>query len=134
MVCLDTSFIIALIRRDHAAEEKLEQYVAEKVRLSTTPITVCELFKGAYRSRRRDVEVEKVRRMLSYIEVLDFSVESCKRFAKLVNGEPLRGSPIGDLDTMIASIALTHNEAMVTSNRRHFEKVPGLLVESWLQG
>ena len=131
MVCLDTSFIIALMRRDRGAEEKLEEYVARDMRLSTTPITACELFKGAYRSRRREVEVEKVRRVLAYLDILGFSVEACERFGKLVNGEPLRGSPIGDLDTMIASLALTHNEAVATSNRKHFERVPGLLVESW---
>jgi tRNA(fMet)-specific endonuclease VapC len=131
MVCLDTSFIIALIRRDRDAEEKLKEYVARGMNLSTTPITACELFKGAYRSRRRDVEVEKVRKVLAYLSLLDFSVEVCERFGKLVNGEPLKGSPIGDLDTMIASLALTYNEPVVTSNRKHFETVPGLLVDSW---
>lgn len=132
MVCLDTSFIIALLRRDHDAEEKLEEYVTSDVKLSTTPITACELFKGAYRSRRRDTEVEKARRMLTYINILDFSLEACERFGKLVNDEPLKGSPIGDLDTMIASLALTHNEPLTTSNRKHFQRVPGLLVEFWL--
>jgi len=131
MVCLDTSFIIALMRRDRNAEEKLKEYLARDMKLSTTPITACELFKGAYRSRRRDAEVEKVRKVLAYLNLLDFSVEACERFGKLVNGEPLKGSPIGDLDAMIASLALTHSEPVVTSNRRHFEMVPGLLVDSW---
>jgi tRNA(fMet)-specific endonuclease VapC len=131
MTCLDTSFIIALIRRDHEAEEKLKEYVASDIKLSTTPITACELFKGAYRSRRSDVEVEKARRVLALLNLLDFSAEACERFGKLINSEPLKGSPIGDLDTMIASLALTHNEPLVTSNRRHFEKVPGLIVDSW---
>jgi tRNA(fMet)-specific endonuclease VapC len=130
-VCLDTSFIIALLRRDRGAEEKLEEYVSGNVRLSTTPITACELFKGAYRSKRREVEVEKVRGLLAYLEILGFSLAACERYGKLVNEEPLRSSPIGDLDTVIASIALTHNEPVATSNRRHFEKVPGLLIETW---
>ena len=47
MVCVDTSFLIALIRRDHEAETKLEAYIAAEAKLSTTPITACELFKGA---------------------------------------------------------------------------------------
>jgi predicted nucleic acid-binding protein len=48
-----------------------------------------------------------------------------------VNEKPLRGSPIGDLDAVIDSIALTHNEPEATSKRRHFERVPWLLVEVW---
>ena len=131
MVCLDTSFIIALIRRDKKAEEKLEEYVARGVKLSTTPITACELFKGAYRSKIRDFEVGKVRNMLAYLEILDFSIDACERFGKLVNDPPLSNSPIGDLDTIIACIALTHNEPIATSDRGHFERVPGLLVETW---
>jgi predicted nucleic acid-binding protein len=38
-------------------------------------------------------------------------------------------TPIGDLDAMIASFALTHNEPPLTVNKKHFEKVPGLIVE-----
>jgi tRNA(fMet)-specific endonuclease VapC len=69
--------------------------------------------------------------LLAYLEILDFSLAACERYGKLVNEEPLRSSPIGDLDTVIASIALTHNEPVATSNRRRFEKVPGLLIETW---
>lgn len=60
MVCLDTSFIIALLRHDQNAEKKLEEYLASRVKLSTTPITACELFKGAYRSKKREVEIKKL--------------------------------------------------------------------------
>jgi len=130
MVCLDTSFIVALIRRDPRAEKKLEDYVASEARLSTTPITACELFKGAYRSERGD-EVGKIRGMLTHLEILNFSIEACERYGKLVNDLQLIGTPIGDLDAMIASLALTHNEPLLTSDRRHFERVPGLVIETW---
>lgn len=131
LVCLDTSFIVALIRRDPKAEKKLEEYVASGARLSTTPITACELFKGAYRSRRRDLEVVKVRDMLAYLEILSFSSDACERYGKLVSDLGLLGQSIGDLDAMIAGIALTHNEPITTSDSKHFERVPGLLVETW---
>jgi len=131
MVCLDTSFIIALIRRDPRAERKLEEYVGKGARLSTTPITACELFKGAYKSKRRDLEVRKVREMLARLEILGFSIDSCERYGKLVNDLELAGSPIGDLDAIIASLALTHNESVATADKEHFERVPGLIVESW---
>ena len=130
MVCLDTSFLIALIRRDHKAEEKLKEYIANEARLSTSPITACELFKGAYRSGK-DENVSRVRRSLAYLEILDFSVDACERYGKLVNELHLRGNPIGDADAMIASIALAHGEALLTSDKQHFERVPGLIVETW---
>ncbi len=48
--------------------------------------------------------------------------------------EELRKSKIR-LDTMdlkIASIALVNNATLLTANRRHFEKVPGLKFENWM--
>src|SRR3989304_4401924 len=45
-----------------------------------------------------------------------------------------RGTPIGDADLRIASIALDRDLTVVTGNVRHFEKVPGLPVENWLEG
>lgn len=131
MVCLDTSFIIALMRRDPKAEKKLEEYVNKGVGLSTTPITACELFKGAYRSKRRDLEVVKVREILSRLKVLDFSIDACEKYGKLVNDLERMGTQISDLDVMIVSLALTHNEPLVTADRDRFERIPGLIVESW---
>jgi tRNA(fMet)-specific endonuclease VapC len=43
-----------------------------------------------------------------------------------------RGTLIGDADLRIASIALTHDLTVVTANVRHFQKVPGLAVDNWL--
>jgi tRNA(fMet)-specific endonuclease VapC len=130
MVCMDTSFLIALIRRDHEAEKKLEAYIAAEAKLSTTPITACELFKGAYQSGRSE-NVARVRKSLAYLRILDFSVDACERYGRLVTELHLRGTPIGDADTMIASIALTYGEAVVTSDKEHFGKVSGLRIETW---
>ena len=131
MVCLDTSFIIALLRRDERALAKLEEYTASQTRLTTTPITACELFKGAYKSTKREKELQKVKKALSFLEVLNFSIEASERYGRLMASEGLQGAPIGDLDAMIASIALTHGEDVVTSNLKHFERVEGLRVDSW---
>jgi tRNA(fMet)-specific endonuclease VapC len=92
MVCVDTSFLIALIRRDHEAEKKLEEYVAAETKLSTTPITACELFKGAYRSRT-DEKVARVRKFLTYLRIPDFSVDACERYGELMNELQLKGTP-----------------------------------------
>ena len=54
-----------------------------------------------------------------------------KRYGRLVTELRLRGTPIGDADTMIASIALTYGEAVLTSDKEHFGKVSGLTIETW---
>jgi predicted nucleic acid-binding protein len=37
---------------------------------------------------------------------------------------------IGDLDLLIAATALRHELILLTNNRRHFERVRGLQIES----
>ncbi|RKT42754.1 hypothetical protein BDD21_0049 [Thiocapsa rosea] len=41
------------------------------------------------------------------------------------------GTPVDDMDTLIAGIALAHGRIVVTCNTDHFTKLPGLTVEDW---
>jgi tRNA(fMet)-specific endonuclease VapC len=43
------------------------------------------------------------------------------------------GQPIGDLDLLIASVAMSRNLKVVTNNLRHFERIPEIALENWLQ-
>ena len=43
-----------------------------------------------------------------------------------------KGPPIGPLDTLIASHALSIGVTLITNNEREFRRVPGLNVENWL--
>jgi len=118
------SFLVALIRRDHEAGRKLEEYVAAEAKLSTTPITAGEPFKGAYRSRT-DEKVARVRKLLTYLRILDVSADACERYGGLVNELQLKGTHIGDADTMIASIALTQGEVLLTSDKEFCPEAVG---------
>ena len=44
-----------------------------------------------------------------------------------------QGSVIEDFDVAIAAHALVEGAVLATENVRHFERVPGLQVESWLR-
>lgn len=131
MVCLDTSFLIALIRRDPDAEAKLLSFAASEEGVCTTPITACELYAGAFKSRLRESEAKKVKELLLRMEMLDFSVQACERFGRIRSQLEDSGTPIGDFDIMIGSIALAHNQPILTRDVEHFEKIPGLIVDTW---
>jgi predicted nucleic acid-binding protein len=59
---------------------------------STTAINAFELYYGAYRSRRRDVNVNETRRILARLNVLPFKVESTREADDVENlsAEPLQ--------------------------------------------
>ena len=41
------------------------------------------------------------------------------------------GKPIGNMDLLIASHAVSQRMILVTNNLKHFSSVPGLTVEVW---
>ena len=131
MVCLDTSVIVALLRKDEGAVAKLAQAAAEGRTVGTTVVNLCELYAGANGSKRVAQELRKVERVTSLLQTFGFGVDSAKRYGELVNAPALKQKPIGDFDLIIAAIALSSDEAVATRNIEHFSRVPGLEVEYW---
>lgn len=131
MVCVDTDFLIDLLRLDQRARNKLDSLIREGMELSTTPINACELFRGAYVSKNPSQVVQNVKGLVERLRLLDFDAEVAETYGRIYSQMRAKGVDIGDMDTLIASIALAHNEVLLTKNRKHFEKVPGLVVDSW---
>lgn len=131
LACLETDFLVALIRKDERAIEKLKKLVESGERLTTTPINASELFKGAYMSKNVKENLKKVRGVLSRLDILDFNLAASDIYGKISSELERKGEPIGEMDTLIASIALAHNERIVTRNVKHYSRVKGLEVDSW---
>ena len=131
MTCLDTDFIVDLLRRSPDAEKKLENLNSDGDKLNTTPLNASELYKGAYSASRPLEEAKKVRRLLETLDILDFSVAASETFGKLSAELTRNGRYIGDFDLLIASIALTHGEPLLARNTKHFSKIPGLALETY---
>jgi tRNA(fMet)-specific endonuclease VapC len=131
MVCLDTSVVVAIIRKDRAATERLRSEVEGGGTLFTTVVSLCELYSGAFGARDPQKEVTKVEELCANLEILGLDQGAARRYGKLMHEDSLKQSPIGDSDLIIASIALQHGEKLVTRNVKHFSRVSGLVVEQW---
>ena len=99
--------------------------------MKTTAISAAELFEGAYSIRGRRGELEVVRATLEHLELLELSIPVCEKYGSLTNELGSKGSPIGDLDALIASTAIVHRQILLTKNKKHFDRVRGLVTESW---
>ena len=101
---------------------------------ATSSITVGELLYGAHRVPNSDRLMEGIRRVATTdIWVLPFDREAAEEYGQLRAYLEARGTPIGEADTQIAAIAMANDLTVVTGNVRHFERVPGLTVENWLE-
>lgn len=70
--------------------------------------------------------------LVGNIAVIPFEEDAAHRYGELRAALDRRGTPIGDADVRIASIALARGLTVITGNVRHFQMVPGLAVENWL--
>ena len=131
MVCLDTSVLVALIRKDRGALDALEAESKRGGFVSTTSVNLCELYAGAYGSRDPQKELGRVQDLISNLGLLELDAKAARQYGELVNDAALRREPIGDFDLIVASIALENGERLVTRNVKHFSKVKGLDVDMW---
>ena len=134
MYLLDTDILSNLLRRSPSPALITRLAKVPPEQQVTSSITLGELVYGAYRLEdRAGVLLQRLdETLLPNLPVIPFDASAARRYGETRAELERRGTPIGDADLRIASIALDRDLTVVTGNVRHFEKVPGLPVENWL--
>ena len=129
MTILDTDIIVALLKGTPDAIQKITSIEEKGETISITIVTVYELLKGAYLSRRCEENLAKVSDVISSMQILDLTFNACEEAAKIYKDLKNKGNMVGEFDILIAAITRANNEDLVTRDE-HFEL---LLPESKLQ-
>jgi tRNA(fMet)-specific endonuclease VapC len=130
---LDTDTCIALIkRRPPELIKRLQAKAVGDVGLSS--ITLAELRHGVVKSERRDQNRAALDQFLLPLDVAPFDELAADSYGDVRADLERNGTPIGPLDTLIASHALSMNVTLVSHNTREFKRVKGLRVDDWLKG
>jgi tRNA(fMet)-specific endonuclease VapC len=128
---LDTDTCVAILRGNKKVQSRRAAIVDD---VATTWVTASELFFGAARSRHSGENAALVTRFLSTLDVLSPDLSSARLFGEMKATLFDSGQPIADADLVIASIAVARGASVVTGNRKHFDRIPGMMVEDWLRG
>ena len=133
MFCLDTNVIIfALNRRRPLIDERLQAELVAGSTLLVPAIVVFELRYGIAKSDRREASGRVLDAFLAdRFEILRFDDEDAAEAGDIRAYLEGKGTPIGPYDVLIAAQARRRAAALVTTNRREFERVPGLIVTDW---
>jgi tRNA(fMet)-specific endonuclease VapC len=100
----------------------------------TTAVNVAEIYYGAARLPHGDRIVRVFEEsVFPTLTILPFDLESAKVFGTVKAKLEKRGRPRSEPDLQIASIALAHRLTVITANTKHFENIPGLHIENWLE-
>lgn len=129
MYLLDTNICIALNQAQPTATAQFEDKGAECY-LST--LVLAELYKGVYCSQRLTENLATLERLLSLLVVVPFDRLAAEKFGKIQGYLRRIGKPTGEVDAMIAAVALSRGDIVVTNNIRDFENIPDIQLQNWL--
>src|SRR6266567_4320629 len=112
----------------HVAKARaiMQQLMAAGEILHVTRVTVAELWVGIESSSDREAELQRVQRALQAVTVLEIGDAESEAYGRITAHLQRSGKPSGDFDVLIAAVALTRAQTLVTRNPRHFVHVPAL--------
>jgi tRNA(fMet)-specific endonuclease VapC len=131
---LDTNVISALMYGHPAATARLAAVSRADVRLPQPALA--EIAYGIARlpkSKRRTWLDERRALIIGVIQRADWTDEVSTAFGRIKAALEKRGEPIDDFDAAVAAHALAAGAVLVTADRQHMTRVPGVAVEDWSQ-
>jgi tRNA(fMet)-specific endonuclease VapC len=133
MFCLDTNVVIfAMNKRRPEIARRLDEELALGRPLMVSSIVLCELRYGVAKSNRRErSQVELDAFLAAGFQIPAFDAEDAAEAGEIRAFLQAKATPIGPYDVLIAAQARRRGAALVTLNRREFERVPGLTVTDW---
>jgi tRNA(fMet)-specific endonuclease VapC len=128
LLMLDTDISSYVIRRRPASIAERFQLHAEQ--LCVSAMTAAELRFGAVKATRAEL-ANLVEAYLARVTILDWADSATFHYARIRTALASLGTPIGNMDLLIASHAVAEQATLVTNNMKHFAAVPGLKVQQW---
>ena len=126
---LDTNICSYVLRR-HPPQMVLRFQELNRDQLWLSAMVAAELRFGAAKlgSDRFSGAVEG---WLAGFELLAWPLEATHHYARMRSELERIGTPVGNLDLMIAAHALAEDSVVITNNAREFLRIPGVAVEEW---
>ena len=135
MYLLDTDILSNLLKRVPSVTLIVKLASVPVEQQFTSCITLGELLYGAYRlPTRKSILLEKLEKtLLPNLPILPFDVAAARQYGEMRAELDRNGIVLGDADIRIGAIALARGLTVVTGNIQHFQRIPGLSVENWLE-
>ena len=134
MIHCDTSFLVDLLRESARSERGPAHGLLGALQEHEVVLSVfaaCELFAGVERSVNPLRERARVEDLTSFVGIVYPDDRFASAYARLLAGLQRSGEIIATMDLMIATAAVVDEALLVTRNRKHFERVPGVDVVSY---
>jgi tRNA(fMet)-specific endonuclease VapC len=129
MYLLDTNICIALLNENPQAVAKFNRYFSQ---CYLSIIVVSELYKGVYCSQQVAKNIETLTEFIELLPVEPFEIAAAIEFGKIQSELRKLGKPTGEFDALIAAVARSRDDILVTNNIKDFINIPNLKLDNWL--
>ncbi len=123
MIVADSDVLIDALRGREPFESRIAEVLATDS-LATTAVSAFELLSGA----KTETALTKVRQLLAPLEILPIDAAASSAAAEARRSLEAQGKTIGMADYLIAGVCLSRSLVLLTRNRKHFERVPGVVL------
>jgi len=110
--------------------QNINQYLQRHKSLNISIITYYEILSGL-KHRSANKQLASFLKFISQNKVLPVSIKSMDISAEKYATLRQKGTPVDDIDLLIAGVAIANNLVMVTNNSKHFSKIEGLEILNW---
>ena len=128
---LDTNILIAAMKGLENVRDKLASIPLSDLLLS--PVVLGELQLGVEKSQHREKNAARLARMVEGIQLVMLDAETSLHYGVIRAELERQGKPIGANDFWIAAQGRALGAVVVTDNTSEFSRVPGLVIENWLE-
>jgi tRNA(fMet)-specific endonuclease VapC len=127
---LDTNVCINFLNgRSNSIRNELERHSPQEIFLCS--IVVAELYYGSIKSARPVENIQRIAHFIDHFVSLPFDNQASRVYGEIRSVLETSGQPIGPMDLLIASIAVSHNLVLITHNTREFTRIKGLKTNDW---
>jgi tRNA(fMet)-specific endonuclease VapC len=127
---LDTNICIYIIKRKPVAVlERFLDYQIGDIGISS--ITLSELRYGVAKSAHREKNAKALDEFTIPLEVVPYDEAAAHVYGDIRASLEKAGIPIGSMDMLIASHAVSLGIPLVTNNTREFSRIPSLNLIDW---
>ena len=125
---VDTDWAVHWLHSNERIRQRMKELRGQGLALSA--ISLAELWEGVHYSRNPQESEHGLHNFLRRISLIGIDEETCKLFGKERGRLRAQGKRVADFDLIIGVTARQHNLTLLTNNRRHFENIESLRIES----
>ena len=129
MIHLDTNIVIAFLNGHQGVLQRFQQAMPE---VAISSLVLGELLYGARASAKVEQNLQNLFRFVQLVPVVAYDEACAETYSHVRVALRQQGKPTGEVDALIAAVAITHQATLATHNMRHFQNIPNIKLVDWL--